>query len=175
MKRMYLTLDKGPMFSGKTSKLVLLYQQYKRMGTVCLVVKHVLDTRHEPSTLGTHDGICIPCISIDYLRSLDIAGISAILIDEAQWFPDLYEWIREHFRIDIRVHVAGLNGDRDQRCFGQVHMLSSMCSEEHMHYSLCSKCGAPAPFSCCRDPDLSLITPGGDDIYYTVCYKHLPV
>lgn len=173
---MYLTVDKGPMWGGKTTRLLLLYEQYRSMKIPCLIIKHTRDNRTPIDVLATHGGKNIPCISMEHLMRIDMDGLAKgtiILVDEAQWFDDLYEWVRINFHRDIKVHVAGLNGDKNQEPFGQVNMLSSMCSEEHTHYALCHICGDRAPFSLCRYKDLPRDSPGNGNLYYTVCYRHL--
>lgn len=115
---------------------------------------------------------------MEHLKDIDMDELAkdiVILVDEAQWFDDLYDWVESNFHRNIRVHIAGLNGDKNRKQFGQVNLLSSMCSEENIHYALCHVCGEKAPFSLCKYRDLPRDTPGNSDIYYTVCHKHCNV
>jgi thymidine kinase len=176
---MYLTLDKGTMFGGKSSRLYKLYLQYTRKKNPhrqgeklrILVVKHKMDNRYSVDHIVTHDGHKIPCTPMDNLLSIDVDQWDVIIIDEAQWFSDLYQFIESNFRKNVRVHVAGLNGDKDQRNFGQVNMISPFCSEEHRHCGICIVCGDTAPFSKYRGESRERDNVGND--YYTVCYKHI--
>ena len=45
-----LHLHIGPMFSGKTSKLIELYKQYKFCNISVLVINHSIDNRYTDST-----------------------------------------------------------------------------------------------------------------------------
>ena len=60
----YLELFVGPMFSGKSTKLIDLYKKYSYCNIKVCVINHSLDTRYSSSHMSTHDGILVPCIFI---------------------------------------------------------------------------------------------------------------
>jgi len=179
---MYVTLDKGTMFGGKSSALCKLYIQYmkqKRNGQSLriLIVKHAIDDRYDGEHyIVTHDGKKIPCIRISHMRDIAPDEWDVLIIDEGQFFPDLYQWLDMHFqRLDTRVHIAGLNGDKRQRNFGDINLISPFCSREVTHYAMCAVCGEDAPFTKDRSNSSDIISVGGDNKYYTVCHRHLNV
>ena len=184
---MYITLDKGTMFGGKSSELCKLHRQYskkKRYISVTeseklrlLVIKHGVDTRYDGSQhIVTHDKKKIPCARINRLLDINPYDWDVIIIDEGQFFPDLYDWISKHFSIcNTRVHVAGLNGDKNQGNFGDINRISPFCSEERIHYGMCAVCGEKAPFTKYRGDSVEQTVVGGDDDYYTVCHRHLDI
>ena len=57
----YLELIIGPMYSGKTSKLLELYKQFTFCGIKTLVINYSEDKRYSETELSTHDKIMIPC------------------------------------------------------------------------------------------------------------------
>lgn len=172
-KVMYLTLDKGPMWAGKSLALWKRYEQYRRQGDQrILVLKHEFDTRFSPDHIVARNGHRIPCKRISSLDHINIKEWDVIIIDEAQWFENLERWCRNNFHENVRVHIAGLSGDRDQKCFGDINSLSSMCSEEIVHYARCCICNDKAPFTIYVG-HLSGRDVVGDDGYYPVCYKHI--
>lgn len=170
---MYLTLVKGPMWAGKSTELCNLYRQYKKKNTRILAMKHKKDTRYSSEYICTHDGGKIPCITLDKLVGIEVGDYDVILIDEAQWFSDLYEFISMNFNTNIRIHVAGLSGDKNQHNFGQVNMISPYCSKETIKYAICDICGDDAPFSKCKLSSPEIDKVGGSDEYYAVCHKHI--
>lgn len=179
---MYVTLDKGTMFGGKSSELYKLYRQYmkqKRGGRLLriLIIKHAIDTRYDgDSHIVTHDGKKIPCTRISFVMDIEPDKWDVIIIDEGQFFPDLYKWIDTYFYTsDTHVHIAGLNGDKKQRNFGDINLISPFCSKEVLHYAMCAVCGDDAPFTKDREDSSERVNVGGDDRYYTVCHKHLLV
>ena len=56
----YLELIVGPMFSGKTSKLLEIYKQCNFCGISVTVINHTSDTRYGDVMLTTHDQLKIP-------------------------------------------------------------------------------------------------------------------
>ena len=95
----YLEIILGPMFSGKTSKLIDIYKQYTFCNMSVLVINHSADTRYSHTTeLCTHDGKKIDCIQVTKLQDILADYIDlftgnqpvAVLINEGQFFPDLY-------------------------------------------------------------------------------------
>ena len=76
VKPNYLELIIGPMFSGKTSKLLEIYKQCIFCDIRVAVINYAEDTRYHEEMLSTHDKVMIPCIqltelpSIDYLKEL---------------------------------------------------------------------------------------------------------
>ena len=93
----YLEIIIGPMFSGKTSKLLSLYKQYKFCNIPIAVINHSADTRYHESMLSSHDKEMIPCIQTDKLENIttneSVDNSEVILINEAQFFPDLYNFV----------------------------------------------------------------------------------
>lgn len=182
---LYITLSKGTMFGGKSSELEKRYRQYIAINKYAeaqgkqkmriLVTKPYIDTRDSNLHIVTHDGKKIPCIQMKNLMDINIDDYDVIIIDEAQWFPDLYQFVEKNFHKNARIHIAGLNGDKHQRNFGNgdINLISPFCSEETKHNGMCHFCGDPAPFTKYKGMSQELNIPGGDDEYYTVCAKHL--
>jgi thymidine kinase len=179
---LYVTLDKGTMFGGKSSMLYKYYRQYmkKKSGGKHLritVIKHTIDTRYGGDThIITHDGKKVPCTRISSLMDIDPREWDVIMIDEGQFFPDLYKWLEMYFRAyDTHVHIAGLNGDKQQKNFGDINTISPFLSEERVHYGMCAVCGDSAPFTRYRGDSDEQAVVGDDNDYYTVCRRHLDI
>ena len=94
-KNGYLELILGPMFSGKTSKLLEIYKQCKFCSNKIVVINYIADTRYSETMLSTHDKQMIPCIQSDTIQDAlynnyeSIASCDVILINEGQFFPDI--------------------------------------------------------------------------------------
>ena len=77
-------------------------------------------------------------------------SIQYIIIDEAQFFTDLYEFVKSAVEIHNKnVVVIGLDGDSDRENFGQIHKLLPLCDDIVKLKALCSQCkdGTPGIFS----------------------------
>ena len=62
MSQSYLEIIVGPMFSGKTTRLVNLYNRYVNEQKNVCVINYSDDKRYHDTMLSTHDKVMIPCI-----------------------------------------------------------------------------------------------------------------
>lgn len=184
----YLELILGPMFSGKTSKLIEIYKQYAFCGMDTLVINHSHDIRYDKSDtidkkLYTHDHQYMPCIQSDTLQSVLYDNIDlftnsktlAVFINEGQFFPDLFQsvlqMVREH---KAHVYIAGLDGDFKREKFGEMLELIPLCDQVYKLQSLCVYCkdGTKAIFSHRINRECNVQTQiGAQDIYVPLCRK----
>jgi thymidine kinase len=189
----YLELILGPMFSGKTSRLVEIYKQCKFCNISVTVVNHTIDNRYDDELLSTHDKVKIPCIKTERLldlwcESIDleedieiiprindkvkIATSEVILINEGQFFPDLEEFVRLLLKHDKKIYICGLDGDFERKKFGTILDLIPLCDKVTKLTSLCSLCknGTPGIFSMrlTNETDQTVV---GSDNYIPVCRK----
>lgn len=184
----YLEIILGPMFSGKTSKLLQIYDKYKFCNISVEVINHSVDTRYSLTHLSTHDKIMIPCIQTDSIdavwnyRDLDSAfgklaqehlnlrKAEVILINEAQFFDDLEHCVKDMLRQNKKVYVAGLDGDFQQKKFGQMLDLIPLCDKVTKLSSLCAKCknGEPGIFTRRLSDEKEQMVVGSEN-YIPVC------
>jgi thymidine kinase len=181
------------MFSGKTSRIVEIYNQCKFCNISVAVINHSIDNRYDEEQLSTHDQIKIPCIKTEKLfdiwiqhisleDSIDkiprikdkfkIATSSVILINEGQFFPDLFEFVNSLLVERKKVYVCGLDGDFERKKFGSILELIPLCDKVTKLTSLCSLCrdGTPGIFSMrlTRETEQTVV---GSENYIPVCRK----
>lgn len=186
----YLEIIIGPMFSGKTSRLVEIYNQCKFCNISVAVINHAIDNRYDNELMSTHDKIKIPCIKTDKLMDLwmekfnlsevdniprlndkiNVAKSNVVLINEGQFFPDLEEFVKLLLKVDKQVYVCGLDGDFERKKFGQILELIPLCDKVHKLTSLCSLCknGTKGIFSM-RLTNEKEQTVVGSENYIPVC------
>ena len=175
----YLELILGPMFSGKTSKILDLYKQCEFSNIPVVVINHTSDKRYSETMLSTHDLKMIPCIQAsslcDAMEILEIKNkindATLILINEGQFFNDLYEWTEMMIETNHKeIYICGLDGDFNRNKFGQILDLIPLCDKVTKLKSLCSMCknGTKALFSLrvTEEKEQVLI---GSDCYKPVC------
>ena len=181
----YLEVILGPMFSGKTSKLVEIYKQYTFCNIPILVINHSDDKRYSETAcdMMTHDQIKVNCIHSDTLSSVMEANLFlleknepiAIIVNEGQFFEDLYSTVHKLvFGYNAHVYVAGLDGDFKQEKFGKMLDLIPICDKVYKLHALCVKCkdGTKAIFSHRIDKQCSdQKRIGSDEAYIPLCRK----
>lgn len=169
----YLELILGPMFSGKTSRLVEIYNQCTFCHIPVLVINHVIDNRYDDELLSTHDKIKIPCTRTNKLSTVAFDTAEVVLINEGQFFPDLFEVVSAMLVEKKKVYVCGLDGDFQCRKFGALLDLIPHCDKVTKLSSLCSLCrdGTPAIFSKRITAETAQTVVGADN-YIPVCRTH---
>ena len=191
----YLELIIGPMYSGKTSRLVEVYKQCQFCDISVAVINHVIDNRYDDELLSTHDKVKIPCIKTKNLKNVwlsekinlennideniphiqdkfQIARSDVILINEGQFFEDLYDVVIDMLKCGKKVYVCGLDGDFERKKFGQILDLIPLCDKVDKLTSLCTLCknGTRGIFSMrlTRETEQTVV---GSDNYIPVCRK----
>jgi len=142
---MSLHLYLGCMFSGKTTKCI---EHYKQFIKPC-VINYYYDTRYDKELLSTHDHVKIPCHRLKNLNNIYefINDTDTILINEAQFFDDLYKnvikLVEKHNK---NVYIYGLDGDFKREPFGDIIKLIPLATSYTKLYAIC-KCGGKACFT----------------------------
>jgi len=99
------------------------------------------------------------------LRNSDV-----ILINEGQFFPDLYEVVIDMLNHNKKVYICGLDGDFERKKFGAILDLIPLCDKVNKLTSLCSLCrdGTRGIFSMrlTNETEQTLV---GSDNYIPVC------
>ena len=150
MQTGYLELIVGPMFSGKTTRLIEIYNKYQQKNVIA--VNYSQDKRYSDTMLSSHDKKMIPCLFADNLNSIlenpDITNSKVILINEGQFFPDIYNSVIKLVEeFNKKVYVCGLDGDFQRNLFGDLLKLVPLCDNIVKLRSNCDRCDNEASFS----------------------------
>lgn len=170
---MSITLYLGPMFASKTTALLDKYVDKKT-----LAIKPILDDRFSAisaSAIFTHDGLSIPCITMEtHMKFIEHDIPEIVLIDEGQFFTNLAEACGFFAAKGCRVYVAALSGTSECRPWKPVSDLIPICDEiVHCKAKLCNRCRrGKASFTALR-PEEGVkkgdILIGGAEKYEPVC------
>ena len=148
----YLELIIGPMYSGKTSKLLEIYKQCKFCDIPVCVINHSFDKRYHDSMLSSHDKIMIPCLNTDDLYELWftenlnhnlVKQSDVILINEGQFFNKLHFIVSDMLKNNKAVYICGLDGDFERKKFGQI-----LCDTRHAHTHRCPELRYVRAYAC---------------------------
>ena len=186
----YLEIIKGPMFSGKTTRLLDIYKKFSFCEIKTMVINYEKDNRYSDILLSSHDKVMIPCIkalklsdiiqftdnSVDYTKNTkyyeDFMLSKVILINEGQFFADIVEWVTIAVeKYHKNVYICGLNSDFTRSKFGNWLDLEAISDNIVMLHSFCSHCKKrPAIFShrLSNEKELEVI---GAECYIPVCRK----
>lgn len=174
-KNGYLELIIGPMYSGKTSKLLDYYKKAKIMKLDVIIINHSFDNRYGENIISNHDLEKYNCLTCKSLKDLDLNELlkhKIILINEGQFFEkddkkiiiDLVEKYKKN------IFISGLDGDFNRNTFNnnildlipysdKVIKLNSICG-------FCHKNDAPFTKRIIDNNNQIVV---GTDIYKPVC------
>ena len=153
-----ITLIYGPMFSGKTTKLIELYNNNVSLygQEKCIAFNYKLDTRYGINQIITHDGKKIDCISLinidDFItnektRSI-ILNAQFIFINEGQFFENIDKTVLHlHNTLGKDVILCGLDLDYKREKFGSMMNLVSSATNVYALKGTCKLCKGASEFS----------------------------
>lgn len=177
---MSLELYLGSMFSGKSSAVIAAIRRKAVIGIPILCITHVADTRYAKNAIASHNGESQPAMAVAELMPLlkedCLRSSSYIIIEEANFFPDLKQFVIT--AVDIlhkNVLCVGLDGDYDRKPFGQILDLIPYCDSITKFKALCSLC-KDGTDACFTDRISTLVVDqlvvGGADKYQALCRQH---
>ena len=167
-----LELILGPMFSGKTTRLVELYHEFQNKHVKVIAINFADDTRYHDTMLSTHDRQLIPCIQCHNLNEIidneNIKNSSVILINEGQFFQDIFEVVIRFVELQKKhVVICGLDGDFKRINFGKLCDLIPLSDSIIKLHAKCN-CGKDAIFSHRVTNELAQVVIGSSN-YIPLC------
>lgn len=175
----YLHLVIGPMFAGKSSHLISLTRRYRAINISVLIVKHTLDQRYGKNHVCSHDMVMEECLTCDKLLPIltheQYVHNKVIIIEEAQFFDDLEEFVKHATDRDKKhVVIYGLNGDFKRKPFGNILNVIPLANQIEKLGAYCYFCKdlTLADYTLRTTPDTEQIVVGESDKYKPVCRKH---
>jgi thymidine kinase len=167
-----IELIMGPMFSGKSTRLIGLIRKYIYKAKKTIMIKFFADNRYsEKSEVVTHDLLkydSINCKNLkdhfDKIKEYDVIGI-----DEGQFFPDLVEACEELAALKKTVIVAALNGDFRMEPFPVVAKLIPKADKIKLLKAYCFNCHKDANFSLRIVQSNETVLIGAGEAYKPAC------
>lgn len=175
-----LTVIAGPMFSGKTGKLVALVDVFTRMGFSVLTVKPKIDNRYGGrKEIHSHDHKRSKALVMDseprdvMVKKILETKADKVIVDEVQFFDK--ETIKSVIvtlkKKGIHVIAAGLLYDYKRQPFGATPDLVGLADEYLELMAVCQKCGGLARHSERMGGKKGVIEVGAADKYIAVCER----
>lgn len=138
----------GPMYAGKTTRLMSLYHKYGG------IILDFSEKKCQEGHMMNHDKQSVPCIHLPCLQDIHTAEVSIqrefsnssyIYINEAQFFPDLLDFVKRWEEKDM--YIFGLDGDFQRNPMGQILQIIPLCNKVEKLNGLCSRCKSASIFS----------------------------
>ena len=162
----------GPMFSGKSTRLIGLIRKYTYKAKKIIMIKFIADKRYsEKSEVVTHDLLKYDSIECKNLReNLEkIKTYDVIGIDEGQFFPDLVEVCEELALMKKTIIIAALNGDFRMEPFPVIANLIPKADKIKLLKAYCFNCHKDANYSLRIVQSNDTVLIGADEAYKPAC------
>lgn len=152
----YIEVITGPMYAGKTERLIFTIKREVIAGRRTMVFKPDIDDRYSEEAVVTHNGEALyatiipinhPEFIIDKVKEVEEKEgmkVHAIGIDEAQFFTlELTEVVRKLANKGIRVIISGVDVDYRDLPWRPMSDLMAMAEFVEKLTAVC-ECGQPA-------------------------------
>lgn len=170
----------GPMYSGKTTRLLHMVSRHKK-GTnkKVLLVNNNLDSRVKGNSISTHSfNVSVGFAGITIIKETNLENLyskkeymeaDVIGIDEAQFFTDLVNFTLNAVEKDNKhLIVSGLIEDFQRKKFGSMLDIIPYADDVKNLKSLCG-CGKDAIFTKRIVESKEQVVIGGAEAYIATC------
>src|SRR6476659_940558 len=172
MRRGWIEVICGSMFSGKTEELIRRLKRVQIANLKVEIFKPSVDLRYDELKIVSHDENKIP--STPFYNSHAILLLAkdtdVVGIDEAQFFDDQITGVCEKLALSgIRVIVAGLDMDYQGKPFGPMPNLLAIADYITKLHAICMICGNIANVSYRKVGISAQVLLGEKEIYEPRC------
>lgn len=177
MKYGKLVVWAGPMFAGKTTKLLekVVWLEHSKQNYQFLKIK--FDNRYHNKEIVNHDGESFAAQVVDRTPLFKLLP-NTILIDEIQFFDknnyqgDIIHDIQKWLSWGVDVYSSGLDMDWQGNPFETTSRLLSMADEVIKLTANCSVCNLPASKTYKKVARGGSVELGSTDLYEARCNEH---
>ena len=172
IKRGWIEVICGSMFSGKTEELIRRLNRAKIAKQSVEIFKPVIDVRYSEDEVVSHNENAIRSTPVDTASNILLltGNVDVVGIDEAQFFDEgLVEVCRELANQGIRVIIAGLDMDFKGKPFGPMPKLMATAEYVTKVHAICMQCGSLATFSHRLNANDKLVVLGEKQEYEPLC------
>lgn len=184
MKNPELVVFTGPMFSSKTTRLLLAAEKSKRSGRQVVAFKAALDGRYHESKIASHMGWTLDAQAVSTgsqiwhymdnhcsLKAVNPIDVT-IVVDEAFMIEGAAEAIFNLYRRGYTVFVSSIQLSSDGKSFEEMEKLLPYATKVEVCSAACAVCGSDALYSARTSLVSDVIHVGGDKSYEPRCWQH---
>jgi thymidine kinase len=179
MKNPQLIVFTGPMFSSKTTRLLMTLEKAKRRGIEVFCFKPQLDGRYQSAKIVSHMGLEIPAKPVENglqileeISSLKLAKPAVVAIDEAFMIEDLKEAVLSLYREGHTVVISSIQLSSDGTAFKEIESILPFATSIEVCTATCEICGEDAYYSERLVDSKDIIFIGGSKTYEPRCWLH---
>lgn len=170
------TLFTGSMYSGKSTSLINVIENYDRAKKNILLLSHKIDKRYDESSISTHNKKLIKCNLISTLDDAVMLDLDrdAIFIDEIQFFKkEVIEFIINHKGLNTKLYMSGLDLNWKGEPFETTQFVMSYSDKIFKLKTICDTCKKYAHCISHKidNTNNNIIDVGGKNKYIPICQQ----
>ena len=170
----------GPMFGGKTTKLLSAIDRYKYRGRRLAVFKPHVDERYSTKEIVTHWGGTIPAIRIwhgeeiaEHIQTDPTLHELVIAVDEAFMIKNIGSVLVDLYKQGHTVLVSSLQLSSDFTGYNEIQYMLPFATRIEICPAVCSTCGDDAFYTQkIGGRSDHKIEVGGAEMYQPKCFSH---
>ena len=176
----------GPMFGGKTTKLLSAIDRYRYQGRKILTFKPKIDERYSKEEIVTHWNARVPAKrvssgeeiktevqSVIYHQPREKLSDVIIAVDEAFMIPGISQALIDLFGAGHTILVSSLQICSDSSVYDEIKNMMPWATKIEICPAVCSECGRDAFYTKkIGGSQTHTVEVGGADMYQPVCFKH---
>ncbi|OYT11943.1 MAG: thymidine kinase [Bacteroidetes bacterium 4572_114] len=174
LRRGWIEVICGSMFSGKTEELIRRLRRAKIARQKVEIFKPAVDIRYDEENVVSHDESSIPSSPVESASQILLMAndVDVVGIDEAQFFDtELKSVCNKLANSGIRVIVAGLDMDFTGEPFGPIPSLLASAEYVTKVHAICIRCGNLAQYSHRIVEGNKLVVLGEKESYEPLCRR----
>lgn len=168
----------GPMFSAKTSRLLLDLERFKYQHKRSFVFKPSIDDRYGTDEIVSHSGWRHEATMIkdgaDLVRVLSEATETpdVVAVDEAFMLSGIADVLIWLYRSGITIVVSSLDMSSAGKPFKEIERLLPWATRIEKCTAVCTECGRDAYYTHRKHAVVDEIWVGGAELYEPRCFRH---
>lgn len=166
-----LTVNVGPMFSGKTTALQQQGTKHLTAKQNVVFLKPEIDSRYSYDKIVSHDGISVEAINVtDTILIKEVMAADIVLIDEVQFLSlSVINEIVQLLELGKTIYCSGLDLDHLMQGFEVTMKLMAIANKVNKFAAICEYCGKEATITGKKYNNENIIELGSSDVYYPLC------
>ena len=171
----------GPMFGGKTTKLLSAIDRYKYQGRRIMAFKPDIDERYSKEEIVTHWGHKLNAVRINsggqienkLYDTLGAGAHTVIAVDEAFMIDGVGDALVKLFKKGHTVLVSSLQLSSDFTPYKEMQAMMPYATKIEVCPAVCSTCGSDAHYTLKTGGRSDhRIEVGGPEMYQPKCFDH---
>tara|TARA_B100001094_G_scaffold330098_1_gene394461 strand:- start:2819 stop:3403 length:585 start_codon:yes stop_codon:yes gene_type:complete len=179
----------GPMFGGKTTRLLSALERYKYQNKNVLLFKPKVDIRYSEDSVVTHSGLKWKCSKSNLNKVIRVSSsselsryfktyneqyeVDVVALDEAFMIEDVSDVLIEIYKSGKTVLVSSLQLSSNGEPYKEMNKILPWATNIQICPAVCSDCGEDAYFTKkISGEDHEKIEVGGSELYQPKCFAH---